>query len=349
MRNMIKVINIVLLSCMLMSCAVAQDKRKASQIKDPIAENMLVYQRSIGGWPKAVDKVPVDYKKTLTDEQRKNIRLDSLHNDATIDNKATTREIEYLISAYAKTDNEKYLSAAKKGVEFLLMAQYENGGWPQYYPDHSNYRGQITYNDNAMINVLNILQDIVEAKNGFEAMNSYKEKAGQAVKKGVSCILKTQIRVDGELTVWCAQYDQHTLAPAKARAFELVSLSGGESVDIVLFLMRMHPNAEIINSINSAVKWFDKTRITGYDFVLINDPKQPKGKDRVLIKKEGSVIWARFYDIQTNKPTFTGRDSQPKSTVGEIDVERRVGYSWYGTWPQKLFDKKYPEWLKKIK
>ena len=38
-------------------------------------------------------------------------------------------------------------------------------------------------------------------------------------------------------TAWCAQYDEVSLLPAKARAFELPSLSGEESVGIVRFLM----------------------------------------------------------------------------------------------------------------
>ena len=30
---------------------------------------------------------------------------------------------------------KKYLNAAKRGIDYLLTAQYANGGWPQYYPD----------------------------------------------------------------------------------------------------------------------------------------------------------------------------------------------------------------------
>jgi hypothetical protein len=46
--------------------AFAQDKPAT----DPVAENMLLYQRNVGGWPKAVNEVKVDYNKTLTDEQK---------------------------------------------------------------------------------------------------------------------------------------------------------------------------------------------------------------------------------------------------------------------------------------
>ena len=315
---------------------------------DTTAEKMLVYQRSYGGWPKAVNMVPIDYKKALSIEQRQVIKADSLKDDATIDNKATSREITYLVKAYAETSNKKYLNAAERGIAYLFKAQYANGGWPQYYPEHNLYRGEITYNDDAMINVLNILQDVVEGVNGFDKVNSsLKSKATASVKKGVDCILKTQVVVNDTLTVWCAQYDEKTLKPAKARAFELISLSGSESVGIVEFLMRLkNPSDQIKKSVHAAVKWFEKSKISGYNFVFVSDPKQPKGKDRVFVKDPASTIWARFYDLKTNEPFFVGRDSQPKKTIAEVEVERRVGYAWYGTWPAKILDKKYPAWLK---
>jgi len=317
---------------------------------DPVAENMLVYQRSVGGWPKAIGKVVLNYDKVLSESERLAIKADSLHNDATIDNKATSKEIRYLIKAYKTKADPRYLAAVQKGIDYLLEAQYDNGGWSQYYPDHSSYRGEITYNDNAMINVLNILQDIVEGKNDFDQLNSaYKAKAQLAVQKGISCILKTQVVVNGKPTVWCAQYDEKTLKPAKARAFELISLSGMESVGITEFLMRVKkPSEEIKQAVNNAIAWFEKSKIKGYDFVWVEDPQNPKEKDKVFVAKPGSVIWARFYDIDTNEPFFSGRNSVKVKTVAEIEKERRVGYAWYGVWPANLLETKYPAWLKKV-
>ncbi|MCD0488728.1 pectate lyase [Pedobacter sp. MC2016-14] len=332
----------------LLTFALLQGFTAYGQAADPVAENMLAYQRSYGGWPKAVDGKKVDYTKTLSDAQRIAIKADSLHEDATIDNKATSREIVYLVKAYESSKDKRFLDAVKKGVDYLFKAQYANGGWPQYYPEHNLYRGEITYNDDAMINVLNILQDIVEGANGFDVLgDTYKSKAAESVSRGVGCILKTQVIVNGKLTVWCAQYNEKTLKPAKARAFELISLSGSESVGITEFLMRLkNPSPEVVKAVKAAVVWFEKSKITGYNFVFVDDPKQPEGKDRVFIKDPASTIWARFYDIDTNEPFFTGRDSKPKKTIAEVEVERRVGYAWYGTWPAKILDKKYPKWLK---
>lgn len=339
-----------LLPALLCSCAIAQQPAGQATNVDSTAEKMLVYQRSVGGWPKAVDKVPIDYDQELSAEKRLEIKADSLHDDATIDNKATTRELRYLMTAYGTTGNSRYLAAVKKGMAYLFKAQYENGGWPQYFPDHHLYRGQVTYNDNAMVNVLNVMADVVEGKEGFGALpEADRKKAKAAVDKGISCILKTQVLQDGKLTVWCAQYDQHSLKPAQARTFEPVSLSGMESVYIVEFLMRQkNPSPAIVESVKAAVAWFQKSKITGYDFVFIKDPKQPNGKDRVLKAEEGGLLWARFYDIPTNEPIFTGRESIPRKSLTEVEVERRVGYAWYGKWPVNLIDKKYPVWLKKL-
>jgi PelA/Pel-15E family pectate lyase len=338
------------LACFSINVNAQSDKNQKNTSTDPVAENMLTYQRSVGGWPKAVGKVVVNYEKVLSENERITIKADSLRNDATIDNKATSKEIRYLIKAYKAKQDPRYLAAVEKGIDYLLEAQYENGGWSQYYPDHSSYRGEITYNDNAMINVLNILQDIVEGKNDFDQVNSsYKTKAEQSIQKGISCILKTQIAVNGKLTVWCAQYDEKTMKPAKARSFELISLSGSESVGITDFLMRIKkPSEEIKQAVNSAMAWFERSKIEGYHLVSVEDPKNPAEKDKVLVAKPGSVIWARFYDIDTNEPFFSGRDGIKKKTIAEIDKERRVGYAWYGTWPAKLLENKYLAWLKKI-
>ena len=192
--------------------------------------------------------------------------------------------------------------------------------------------------------------DVVKHTNDMDVIDTlYYRKCVFAVQRGIDCILKTQVKQNGKLTAWCAQYDAKTLQPAKARMFELPSLSGMESVGIVRFLMRIEdPSKDIISSVKGAMEWFDKVKIVGYKFVDIAAPNEASGKDRVFVPDDkGGVIWARFYDLETNEPFFTGRDSQRKKTVAEIENERRTGYAWYGTWPAKLIEKEYPAWKAK--
>jgi PelA/Pel-15E family pectate lyase len=321
----------------------------AGLAQDKIADNMLLYQRSVGGWPKHIGETKIDYTKTLSDGEKAGLLDDKFRNDATIDNNATSKEIRYLVKAYKQTNNKSYLEAAENGIRYLLTMQYANGGFPQFYPDTSLYRNEITYNDDAMINALNILWDVAHQSNGFDVVDASLVKPSEkAVQKGIDCILKTQIKVAGKLTAWCAQYNNKTLQPANARKFELVSISGSESVGIVQFLMKVeNPSPAIRQAITSAVQWLQTSRIDGFKYEDVKDASLPKGYDRVILPDANAAVWARFYDIDTNKPFFSGRDGVKKWNVADIEYERRTGYGWYGTWPKELLEKQYPEWKKK--
>ncbi|HQY11519.1 MAG TPA: pectate lyase [Ferruginibacter sp.] len=320
-------------------------------IRDSVAENMLLYQRSNGGWPKQFKAAAVNYKRTLATDELKELKAGYSEGiDASIDNGATTKEIRYLAKAFKNTGDKRFLEAAQRGVDYLLKAQYANGGWPQFYPDLSGYRSQVTYNDNAMMNVLNVLYDIVYKVNDMDVVDAaYADKCVDAIVKGVQCILKTQWKQNGKLTAWCAQYNAKTLEPEMARKFELVSLSGMESVGIVRFLMRIEkPSPAIVEAVNAAVEWFNKVKITGYKYVDVEAPNEKSGRDRVLQPDSAGLLWARFYDMNTNEPFFTGRDSERKRSITEVENERRTGYAWYGSWPAKLLATEYPAWLRKL-
>ncbi len=318
--------------------------------QDLQADNMLLFQRGSGGWSKQFKGKAFDYNVEFSAAEKSDIAEEAKKDDANIDNGSTAKEIRYLVKTYKKINNPKYLEAAENGIRFLLKAQYKNGGWPQYYPDKSLYRAEVTYNDNAMINSLNVLQDVALKQNDLDIVNAELiEPSAKAVSKGIECILKTQIKVNDKLTAWCQQYDESTLLPTKARAYELPSISGSESVNIVEFLIKQpNPSEEIKNAINAAVEWLQLVKITGYKIVDNPAPGTPKGKDKLLVADSSSIMWARYYEIETNKPFFCDRDGIKKYSIQEIGYERRNGYAWYGTWAKNLLEKEYPDWLKRM-
>ncbi|WP_367389117.1 pectate lyase [Lewinella sp. LCG006] len=315
---------------------------------DETAEKMLLYQRANGGWPQYKGDA-TDYSKEITAELSVKLIADKERLDATLDDRSTTAEIKYLLAAHQRTNNPAYLAAAEKGIAYLLMAQNTAGGWPQSYPDTSNYHGHITYNDNAMIDVMWIIKGLAEDDERYQAVAPpLRASAKEAFPKGIQCILNTQVVQEGQLTVWCAQHDRHTLQPAPARKFEPASLSGSESVGITYLLMAIdQPSPEIKRAVRAAVAWFEALKIEGWNVEIRKDPNQPSGRDRVVFEEEGSTIWARFYELNTFKPIFTGRDGISHYQLEEIENERRVGYGFYGKWPQNLLRKAYPVWEEK--
>ena len=317
----------------------------ATQEAKDIAENVLLYQRHIGGWPKNIQM-----QKPLSNQEKQQLQtLKSSTEDVTTDNGATTQEMVFLSKMYKATTDEKYKSAFLLGLNYILEAQYENGGWPQFYPLKKGYYTHITYNDDSMVNILNLLKDLKD-HTGVYAIEPPKEtinRIEKAFDKGIVCILKTQYKQNGVLTSWCAQHDEITFEPAKARAYELPSLSGSESAGIVLLLMDLeNPSPEVINAVNSAVAWFEKVKITGIKQIWERDEQTKKG-NKVIVKDENAEpLWARFMELHDNTPFFCDRDGIKKYSLAEIGAERRNGYGWYTTNPSKVLEK-YPKWKEK--
>ena len=140
-----------------------------------------------------------------------------------------------------------------------------------------------------------------------------------------------------------------SLLPARARAFELPSLSGDESVGIVRFLMDTEqPTPEIKAAVEGAIAWFEQVKMPGFALKEIAAPQEPRGIDRVIVAHPGAVLWARFYELGTNRPIFVGRDSQVHYQLREIENERRAGYMYAGTWPAGLLAVDYPAWRQRV-
>ncbi|HEY7184593.1 MAG TPA: pectate lyase [Blastocatellia bacterium] len=307
-----------------------------------IADNVLLYQRESGGWPKNINMAVV-----MSEQAKAGIAKEKSLDDSLIDNGATYTQMAYLARVFNASRRPDYKESFIKGVDYLLKAQYENGGWPQYYPRLKGYYKHITFNDDAMVGVMELLRKVARKDAAYSFVDEARRaRAESAVARGTEVILKTQIVVNGKRTAWCAQHDEVTLAPAPARSYEHVSLSGLESVGVVRFLMGIdHPDERIIDAVESAVAWFKESKISGIKLVEKPDPSFQRGFDRVIVEDPAAgPLWARFYEINTGRPIFSGRDSVIKYSLAEIEQERRTGYNWYTNAPAQLLEKDYPAW-----
>jgi PelA/Pel-15E family pectate lyase len=311
-----------------------------------IADNVLLYQRDTGGWPKNIDMA-----KLLTELEVATLIKQKTEIDSNIDNGATYTQLIFLARVYQAKRVDRHKQAFLKGLDYLFKGQYANGGWPQYFPDRQGYYAHITFNDGAMIGVMNLLHDIDQKEVPYVFVDdTRRRRAGQAVAKGVDLILKCQVMAKGLRTVWGAQHDEVTLAPTAARTFEPISLVSAESVGIIRFLMRLNqPRQQVIDAVEAAVKWFEVSKILGIKLIQKPDAARPGGFQRIVVKdKTAEPVWARFYEIGTNRGIFVGRDSVIKYSVEEIEEERRNGYRWYVDDPAELLREDYPVWLKKL-
>ncbi len=324
-----------------------QPRYKPGQVVE-IADNILLYQKDNGGWPKNYDMLAI-----LTDAQKDTLLRAKQLTNTTFDNRTTYSHIATLSRVYAVTKTDKYKEAALKGMDFILAAQYTNGGWPQYYPLENNYSRCITFNDDAMTGIMWLLKDIVEHKPTYDFVDDKRRKQLEtAYNKGLDCILKTQINDAEKPTAWCQQYDEKTLQPAWARKFEPPSICNGESVEIVSLLMSIRqPSAAIKTAIENAVNWFNASKITGIRVKTIPAPEmvtpfRVSRTDRVVVSDSTAPpIWTRYYELKTHRPVFCNRDSKLVYSLAEVARERRDGYGWYTYGPQKILDG-YAAWQK---
>lgn len=316
-----------------------------------IVDNILLFQRSNGGWPKDYDMLAI-----LTDTQKNAIRSTHTTSDTSFDNHNIHSQVEYLAKAFTAFQKQEWKDACLRGFDFILNAQYPNGGFPQRSPKPKSYHAHITFNDGVMIGILNVLQDAAEQSPHWAWLDADRQqKAQQAVARGIDCILKCQIRVAGVRTGWCQQHDRQTLEAAPARTFELASICPQDTTEIVRFLMRTKsPDPQVVEATDAAVEWMKKVKLEGIRLERISAPAEEFLRHKVdydmVIKQDpgAKTIWARHYEIGTDKPIFAGRDGIKRYSFAEMERERRTGTAWYGGWPSKLIGQEYPQWRESV-
>lgn len=299
-----------------------------------VADIILSFQTPSGGWSKRTD---MGHKPRQTGQA---FGVES-HYIPTFDNSATTTQITALAHAHTATDDHRYLEAYIRGVELILEAQYPNGGWPQTFPLRGGYNDYITYNDEVMENNLTLLYRLGNGRAPFESTPpALRRQALDSLERGLDLVIASQVTVDDTPTLWGGQHDPKTLEPLKARAYEMVALATSESVSLLDFMMDLEePSEAIQHSIHSAMAWYDANKILGYAW-------DTEARE-IVPDEDAPPLWSRFAEIGTNRPLFGDRDHSVHYDIEDISMERREGYGWYTTSPNRVL-KKYERWKQRF-
>lgn len=298
-----------------------------------IADNVLSFQTPAGGWSKRID-----HRAEPRQPGESFSVFDGWSYVGTFDNDATTEHLRFLAHAYVARPEERYRQAVLRGLAYVRQAQFPNGCWPQVYPLQGSYHDAATYNDGAMVNVLRLLRDASRGADAFAWLPAeVRDAAAETERRGTACVLASQVVVAGQRTVWGAQHDPLTLRPVAARAYEPAALSGGESAEILEYLMEIEaPSPAVVEAVHAAAAWFRRTAIYGYEYT-------PEG---LLVERPGAgPLWARFYEIGTDRPIFSNRDGVVLYDWNQLDEERRTGYAWFRRDAQSAL-RRYERWAR---
>jgi pectinesterase len=157
-----------------------------------------------------------------------------------------------------------------------------------------------------MVDAVRLLRHVARGDFAFVA-DSVRRRAGDSLARGVDCILRSQVLVDGRRTGWGAQHDPLTFVPISAANGEPAALSAWDSPGVLEFLLEEDPeDPRVAASVRGAAAWMRETMLWG---IMASPELRPEPSPG-----EGP-LWAHFYEIGSNRAVYAG-------------AERTVRYGW---------------------
>lgn len=261
-----------------------------------VAAALVWGQLASGGWQYKIDFDPVgsrqwhfrrDKEKGEAQGKRKNYSI--------FDDNTTQSALRFLMAMDEATGKKgPYHDAVNYGLDFMLASQSPNGAWPQCYPPPSEgYWNYYTFNDNAMNDCIAVM---------FDAYRIYKDaRYLESAKKCGDFIIASQL--PAPQSGWAQQYD-HEMKPAAARWFEPAACCSLVTIRNIRTLIELYletGEGKYLKPIPAALDWLDRSKLR-------------------------ENLWARFYELETNRPIYVTSD---RKVVYE-QVNLRPGYGWFG-------------------
>lgn len=282
-------------------------------------------QLESGGWTYSIDFSPqwrrkwyrrADKGKLSPEEASRRRNWTTFDDDTTQSALRFLMRLVKLIGSPRDERDQRIRDAMEYGLEGILRAQYPNGAWPQGYdgreyrpeehpkkrawipkewprrpPKGRRYRLYYTFNDGA---IPNCILTLLEAYRLFG-----RDEFLEAARRGGDFIILSQL--PDPQPGWAQQYD-FDMKPAWARKFEPPALSSAESAQAIRALLELYLETgeeRYLKPIPPAIEWLKRSQI-------------------------GPGLWARFYELGTNRPIYFTRDY--KLTYDDGDLPRHYSF-----------------------
>lgn len=290
------------------------------------AKALTETQLASGGWDYRIEFHPERrkrwfYRKDIEGGERdpKGRRNLSIYDD---DNTQSALRFLMRVDIALKGSDEEIRRAVEYGLAKLMEAQYPNGAWPQRYdgnpPDSAKhpiiparypaqwskthpgkgyeYWRLYTLNDRVMGTIIQTL---------LEAYRLYgKKEYLKAACKGGDFLILAQM--PEPQPAWAQQYN-FQMEPTWARRFEPPAIASAESANAIQVLIELYivtGDGRYLHPIPKALEWFKRSQL-------------PNGR------------WARFYELQTNRPLYVSSNYElvyePKNLREDYAFEGEFG------------------------
>jgi PelA/Pel-15E family pectate lyase len=292
------------------------------------AADALIYgQHPLGGWHYFIDfdKAGLNewYEKVSSRFLRGMEEFRHYYGNCTFDDNVTQGATTFLLHLYLETHDPIYFGALNKALNFILIAQYPNGGWPQRYPLRyefvhdglPDYTSNYTLNDDAMNNTINLLLEAYEAL-GNEA---YLE----AARRGGDFFIIAQGPT--ESPAWSEQYDRN-VQPAWARTHEPPAYGTRQTAHTVEMLMKLYlftGDRRYLRPVPATLSWMETSKIKAlengqYEMARYYDPHTNLPVDFEILEKRTPEGYMTFRYFASSEKPFPGR----KANVDFVNLKK---------------------------
>tara|TARA_R110002050_G_scaffold97971_2_gene203640 strand:+ start:26662 stop:28248 length:1587 start_codon:yes stop_codon:yes gene_type:complete len=284
------------------------------QAAEKAAAAVIWGQSHEGGWNYMVDFAgDRSLKQWYSTIGKNGWRLEEFqhyYGNSTFDDDVTTDATRFLLRMYLEKMDPSYKPALDKAINFIMISQYPNGGWPQRYPLMYNYGKQgfpdyssfYTFNDDVIWENINLFIQCYLVLG--------EERFLDPIKRGMNFYKISQ----DSCGAWGQQVNMK-MKTASARTYEPAAFLPGATCENAFLLLKFYQltgDRSFLEGIPKAINWLEEVALPA---------------DKV----DGHRTHPTFVEIKTNKPIYVHRKgSNVKYGKYYVDYDDKNLLSHYG-------------------